>query len=52
MRKDERLCLINTCKKREDDIVMYKYNAIELPQFGLGIISKRHQKIDKVYQKF
>ena len=60
MQKEGRLYLnkdgIVACKKREEDKVLYKYNAIVLPQFYQteplfrSYDQMGHQGIDKVYQ--
>ena len=61
MQKEGRLCLnkdgIVVCKKRGEDKVLYKYNAIVLPQLYQTELLFRshdqvgHQGIDKVYQR-
>ena len=61
MQKEGRLYLnkdgIVACKKREEDRVLYKYNAIVLPQLYQTELLFRsndhmgHQGIDKVYQR-
>ena len=61
MQKEGRLYLnkdgIVACKKREEDKVLYKYNAIVLPQLYQTELLFRshdqmgHQGIDKVYQR-
>ena len=61
MQKEGRLYLnmdgIVACKTREEDIVLYKYNAIVLPQLYQTELLFRshdqmgHQGIDKVYQR-
>ena len=61
MQKEGRLYLnkdkIVACKRREEDKVLYKYNAIVLPQLYQAEILFRshdqmgHQGIDKVYQR-
>ena len=61
MQKEGRLYLnkdwIVACKKREEDKVMYKYNAIVLPQLYQTELLFRpqdqmgHQGIDKVYKR-
>ena len=61
MQKEGRLYLnkdgIVACKRREEDRVLYKYNAIVLPQFYQTELLFRshnqigHQGIDKVYQR-
>ena len=59
--KEGRLCLnkdgIVACKRREQDRVLYKYNAIVLPQlYQTELLSRSHdemgyQGIEKVYQR-
>ena len=61
MQKEGRLYLnkdgIVACKRREEDRVLYKYNAIVLPQLYQTELLFRshdqmgHQGIDKVYQR-
>ena len=61
MQKEGRLYLnkdeIVACKRREEDRVLYKYNAIMLPQLYQTELLIRshdqmgHQGIDKVYQR-
>ena len=61
MQKEGRLYLnkdgIVACKRREEDKVLYKYNAIVLPQLYQTELLFRsdnqmgHQRIDKVYQR-
>ena len=61
MQKEGRLYLnkdgIVACKRREEDRVLYKYNAIVLPQlYQTELLSRSHnqmghQGIDKVYQR-
>ena len=61
MQKEERLYLnmdgIVACKRREEDRVLYKYNAIVLPQlYQTELLFRSHdqmgyQGIDKVYQR-
>ena len=61
MRKEGRLYLnkdgIVACKRREEDKVLYKYNAIVLPQlYQIKLLFRSrdqmcHQGIDKVYQR-
>ena len=61
MQKEGRLYLskdgIVACKRREEDKVLYKYNAIVLPQLYQTELSFKshdqmgHQGIDKVYQR-
>ena len=61
MQKEGRLCLnkdgIVACKRREEDRVLYMYNAIVLPQLYQTELLFRshdqmgHQGIDKVYQR-
>ena len=61
MQKEGRLYLnkdgIVACKRREEDRVLYKYNAIVLPQLYQTELLFRshdqmgHQEIDKVYQR-
>ena len=61
MQKEGRLYLnkdgIVACKRREEDKVLYKYNAIVLPQLYQAELLFRshdqmgHQGIDKVYQR-
>ena len=61
LQKEGRLYLnkdgIVACKRREEDTVLFKYNAIVLPQlyqteliFG-SLDQLGHQGIDKVYQR-
>ena len=62
MQKEGRLYLnkdgIVACRRREEDKVLYKYNAIVLPQLYQTELLFRshdqlgHQAIDKVYQGF
>ena len=62
MQKEGRLYLnkdgIVACKRREEDKVLYNFNAIVLPQLYQTEILFRshdqmfHQGIDKVYQRF
>ena len=61
MQKEGRLYLnkdgVVACKRREEDKVLYKYNAIVLPQLYQTELlfrshdQKGHQGIDKVYQR-
>ena len=61
MQKEGRLYLnkdgIVACRRREEDKVLYKYNAIVLPQLYQTELLFRshdqmgHQGIDKVYQR-
>ena len=49
---------IVACKRREEDKILYKYNAIVLPQLYQtkllfrSLVQIGHQGIDKVYQRF